>query len=94
MTTPRGYDRQVQDFTHQWPPVVEASYLYFDPVWMKQNHLEHYLTRFGITSDFDVRSVSVSVAQEFITKADEHKLFASRYYTNAAVDLTMLVVKR
>lgn len=92
--TPRGFDRQVQDFTHQWPPVVEATYLYFDPEWMKANRLDHYLTRFGITTNFEVRALNVSLTQEFLGKHDDHKLFAGRHYLNAAVDLTMLVVKR
>jgi hypothetical protein len=61
---------------------------------LKLNKLDHYIERFGINCDFDVRSVQVSVAPEFITKHDEHKMFASRYYTNAALDLMMLVVKR
>lgn len=92
--TPRGFDRQVQDFTHVWPPIVEASYLYFDQDWYKANKLEHYIEVHGIKCNFDVRPVNVSVSQEFLTKCDEHKLFAARYYTNAAVDMVVLVVKK
>lgn len=35
--------RAVQDPTHAWPPVCEASYLYFDRNWREQNMLTHYL---------------------------------------------------
>lgn len=92
--TPRGLDRQMQDFTHKWPPVVEASYLYFDQDWLKANKLDHYIEVNGIQCNFDVRPINVSVSQEFLTKCDEHKLFAARYYTNAAVDMVVLMVKK
>lgn len=93
-TTPRGYDRQVQDFTHKWPPVVEASYYYFNKDFYKQNKLEHYLELHGIRCDFDIRPMQASVTPEFALKNEEHKLFAMRNYTNAAVDLVVLVVKK
>lgn len=93
-TTPRGLDRQMQDFTHQWPPIVETSYLYFDQEWLKLNKLDHYIPQYGIQCSFEVRPMSVSVHPEFALKSDEHKLFASRYYTNASYDMVVLMVKR
>lgn len=93
-TTPRGFDRQVQDFTHKWPPVVESSYYYFNKEFYRSNKLEHYLDLYGIKCDFEVRPVQVSVTPDFAMKCDEHKVFATRYYTNVAVDLTVLMVKK
>jgi len=92
--TPRGFDRQVQDFSHKWPPVVEASYYYFSTEWYKANKLEHYLELHGVKCNFDVRPMQVSVTPEFAMKCEEHKLFAARNYTNAAVDLVVLMVKK
>lgn len=92
--TPRGFDRQVQDFSHKWPPVVEATYAYFNMDFYKQNKMEHYLELHGIKCDFDVRPLQASVVPEFAMKCEEHKLFAMRYYTNAAVDLVVLMVKK
>ncbi len=94
LVTPRGHDRQVQDFTHQWPPIVEASYFYFCKEWLDKNNLSHYRTLYGITADFEIRPVSVSVTPEFAGRNEEHKVFAIRNYTNAATDLVVLVVKR
>jgi predicted SAM-dependent methyltransferase len=93
-TTPRGFDRQVQDFSHKWPPIVEASYYYFDKKWLEANKLTHYRELHGIECDFEARPTTVSVTPEFAMRADEHKLFAIRNYTNAAVDLVVLMVKR
>lgn len=93
-TTPRGFDRQVQDFSHKWPPVVEASYYYFNLDFYVQNKMEHYLTLHGVKCNFDVRPMQISVTPEFALKSEEHKMFALRNYTNAAVDLVVLMVKR
>jgi len=93
-TTPRGFDRQVQDFSHKWPPVVEASYFYFNKEFYKQNKLEHYIELHGIKCDFDVRPMQISVTPEFALKNEEHKTFAIRNYTNASVDLAVLMVKK
>lgn len=92
--TPMGLDRMVQDFTHKWPPVVTASYYYFDQAWLKEQGLGHYATLHGITADFEIRPVQIGVAPEFVTRSDEAKVFAIRNYTNAPVDLVVLVVKK
>lgn len=92
--TPRGFDRQVQDFTHKWPPIVENSYFYFSKEWYKVNKLEHYIEANGINCDFEVRPMQVTVSGDFALRSDEHKLFAIRNYTNAPVDLVVLMVKK
>ena len=92
--TPRGFDRQVQDFTHKWPPVVESTFFYFDHEFYKLNKLEHYLELHGIKCNFEARPIEATVSQEFATRSDEQKMFAVRHYMNAAMDLIVLVVKR
>lgn len=92
--TPRGFDRQVQDFSHKWPPIVPATYFYFDKNWLEVNKLSHYRELHGISCDFEPRPMTITVTPDFATKSDEHKLFAIGQYTNAAVDLVVLMVKR
>jgi hypothetical protein len=92
--TPLGYDRQVQDPSHKWPPVVIGTYLYFDAAWLEANKLSHYRELHGINCDFEMRPTEVGVTPEFALRGDEAKMFASRQYMNAATDLMMLVVKK
>ena len=92
--TPRGFDRQVQDFSHKWPPIVQASYCYYDKEWYKANKLEHYIELHGIACNFEVRPMQISVTPDFATRPDEHKMFAINYYSNVAVDLVVVMVKR
>lgn len=91
--TPRGFDRQVQDFSHKWPPLVEGSYYYYSKKFYKENNMMHYIDMYGIECDFEVRPVNVSVTADFAMRNDEHKIFATRNYANVAVDLTVLMVK-
>lgn len=92
--TPLGFDRQVQDLSHKWPPVVPASYLYFDQQWLKANGLDHYSVLHAINCDFEVRPLNATVAPEFVSRSDEFRAMAMQHYKNGAVDLTVLVVKR
>jgi SAM-dependent methyltransferase len=92
--TPRGYERQVQDLSHEWPPIVIGSYLYYDRAWLRANKLDHYIELFGINCDFEPRPLEVSVSQEFSAKSLEHRIFAINHYANAPVDLVLLMVKR
>ena len=39
----------IQDPTHQWPPIAEAAYYYFNKAWRERGGLQHY----GIDCDFD-----------------------------------------
>lgn len=43
--------RSVQDFSHQWPPICEASFLYFNKGWREQNRLTHGV--YAMKCDFD-----------------------------------------
>jgi len=92
--TPYGYDRQVQDPTHKWPPVVDATYLYFDKQWLHANGLSHYIEMLGIECDFQVQPLSASVAPEFGGRSDQFKMMAVKQYRNGGYDLVVQVVKR
>lgn len=92
--TPRGFERQVQDISHEWPPVVIGSYWYYNREWLKLNKLDHYIDLYGYHCNFEIRPLEVSVSPEFQTKSMEHRIFAINHYTNAPVDLVVLMVKK
>ncbi len=39
----------IQDPTHEWPPLCESSFLYFDKSWREKTNLGHY----NVSCDFD-----------------------------------------
>lgn len=70
------------------------SYYYFDRTWIRMNKLDHYIELLGLDCDFEVRPLEMSVTEEFQVRPLEHKLFATRHYANAPVDLIVLLVKK
>jgi predicted SAM-dependent methyltransferase len=62
--TPLNHWRQVQDFDHKWPPIVMASYKYFDEKWLETQKLSHYRKLHGITCDWRLDHEGVVVPQE------------------------------
>jgi len=81
--------RAIQDYTHQWPPLSEASFLYFNKEWRKLNKLEHY----DVKCDFDF-SYNYIISGQWISRSDETKFFAVSNYINAVPDLQVILVKR
>jgi len=79
----------VQDPTHQWPPVAEASYLYFNKAWRDQCGLQHY----GIGCDFDL-DFAFQLAPELQQRSQQEKQFAARFYVNAINELTATLRRR
>ena len=81
--------RASQDPTHKWPPVSEASYLYFNKQWRDMNKLSHY----NIKCDFDF---NYGYAQDNVwsSKSQETRDFANKHYTNVILDLQVVLVKR
>lgn len=81
--------RAIQDPTHEWPPVCEASFLYFNKKWREDNKLDHY----NIKSDFDY-TYGYSIHPQWIPRNDETKQFAVANYINAVADLQVTLTKR
>ena len=81
--------RSIQDPTHEWPPLCEASFLYFNKGWREQNKLTHYLGK----ADFDF-SYGFSLTPEWGVRNDEAKAFAVRSYSNTVTDIQVVLVKR
>lgn len=80
--------RSVQDPTHQWPPVCEASFLYFNKSWREQNKLDHY----DIHSNFDF-TYGYSLNPAWANRNDELKQFAIANYTNGVMDVHVTMTK-
>jgi hypothetical protein len=83
--------RSIQDYTHEWPPVCEASFLYFNKNWREQNKLEHYL---DASCDFDFTYGYGVSNSSFTSRSDETKAFAISHYNNVADDLQVVLTKR
>jgi hypothetical protein len=83
--------RSVQDFTHEWPPVCEASFLYFNQPWREANKLTHGL--YDIHCDFDF-TYGYAMDPTWASRQDEARNFAIRHYWHTVSDLYVTVVKR
>ena len=82
--------RATQDYTHEWPPISESSYLYFNKGWREQNKLTHYLTG---ACDFDF-TYGYHLDQETSTKNAEAQQFWTRHYVQSVNDLSVTLTKR
>jgi len=82
-------NRAIQDPTHQWPPVCEQSFLYFNAKWMEDNKLQHY----GIKCDFDF-SYGYSMDPDVAVRNAEYQQYAIKHLSNSALDLHVTLTKR
>lgn len=81
--------RAIQDPTHQWPPIAESSYLYFNKEWRKSNKLDHY----DVKCDFDF-SYGYIPDPESSLRNSETQAFWFKHYVNSILDLQVTLVKR
>jgi predicted SAM-dependent methyltransferase len=79
----------VQDPTHQWPPIAETSYNYFNKAWRDLAGLQHY----GIDCDFDL-NFRFQLNPELQGRPPKDQQFAARFYVNAVKELTALLTRR
>lgn len=84
-------DRMFQDFTHQWPPVVVGSFLYFNRKWREAQKLEH--GEYAIDADFDF-TYGYTLHPAIAKRDAEYKQHAVQFYPNAATDLIVTLTKR
>lgn len=80
--------RAVQDFMHAWPPVCEASFLYFNKEWRKLNRIDY-----PMVCDYDY-AFGYSVDQETANRNEETRAFWIKHYGNTATDLQVTLTKR
>lgn len=83
--------RATQDFTHQWPPVSEETYLYFNKAWREANKLNHGY--YDSNCDFDF-TYGYGIDGAWTIRNDESRNFAMRHYWNVINDLWVTLIKR
>ena len=88
--TPLG-DRALQDATHEWPPIVCGSYLYYNKEWRRQNKLEH--GDYVCTADFDY-TYGYALDNDVALRNADFQAYAIKFYHNAALDLYVTLKKR
>lgn len=88
--TPCG-DRALQDVTHEWPPIVTGSYLYYNQQWLKDNKLVHgdYVTK----ADFDY-AYAYGMHPSVAMRNAEYQQYALTHLNNAASDLWVTLTKK
>lgn len=77
-----------QDPTHV-RAISEFSFLYFNKVWREQNKLDHY----GIKSDWDF-TYGYQMSPEWVSRSEEARVFAMKYYINVISDIHVVLTKR
>lgn len=80
--------RAWQDPTHV-RAISEATFLYFNQEWLKNNRLNHY----KVTADFDF-SYGYSIDPAWQNRNEEARAFAIRHYINVVSDIQVLLKKR
>jgi len=81
--------RAIQDPTHAWPPVCEASYLYFNKKWREDNKLDHY----PLVCDFDW-TCGYGIDAEVSLRSEDYQRYAVKHYINSVLDLQVVLTKR
>ncbi len=80
--------RAVADPTHQWPPIVEQSYLYYSKRWRVDNKLDHY----PIWCDFEL-DLRYVFAPEVAFPDDTARALGMRHYLGVIDDLECILKK-
>ncbi|HET7843124.1 MAG TPA: methyltransferase domain-containing protein [Xanthomonadales bacterium] len=82
-------DGAVQDPTHEWPPLVEQSFFYFDREARTKLNIQHY----GIKADFQVQ-IGIAFLPEWAQRPQAERMFALRHFHNVASEITAFLTKR
>lgn len=90
LIVPMG-DRCFQDYTHQWPPVVPGSFLYFNKDWREANKLTH--GEYALNCDFDY-TYGHALMPDIAVRNAEYQAFAVTHYANAASDLHVTLTRK
>lgn len=87
--------RAYGDPTHQWPPVSEFSFFYWDRKWRLENapHTDKSNWDQGLDCDFEV-TWGYGLDPMLESKNEEYKTFAINFYKEAAKDIHAALIKR
>jgi hypothetical protein len=82
-------DGAAQDPTHEWPPVLEASFNYFNRARREEMFVGHY----PIVCDFDIQ-LGVRYEPHWASRPDAERLTALQRFNNVAYELIAKLTKR
>lgn len=88
--TPLG-DRALQDATHEWPPIVAGSFLYYNKAWRDANKLNH--GDYAAEVDFDY-TYGYALHPTVASRNADFQQYAVQFYNNAASDLHVTLTRR
>jgi SAM-dependent methyltransferase len=80
--------RAIQDPTHEWPPICEETFLYFNEPWRKANKLDHYPVRCNFNFHW-----GDAWAQDWMGRSDDSRAFARRHYNGVISDIHVTLEK-
>lgn len=83
--------RAIQDFTHEWPPIAESSFLYFNKGWRDQNKLVH--GHYAMKCDFDF-VYGYALDADLQVRNVEFQRHAVKSDINAVADLIVTLTRR
>ena len=73
LLTPYAFGHMaVQDFTHEWPPIVPDSYFYFDAEWRKANGMEQW--KYKMECNFLMTSCNFILTDKTRIMTDKDKI--------------------
>jgi SAM-dependent methyltransferase len=83
--------RAYGDPSHQWPPICEWTFLYFNKGWRETNLLTHGM--YDMKCDFDF-SYGYALDQDLTVKNNDYQQMAIKHYNNAVMDIHLTLTKR
>jgi predicted SAM-dependent methyltransferase len=84
--------RAIQDWTHAWPPIHEASLYYLSKAWRDANKLGHY---HPLKCDFEASwGFSFGAGSTWAAREESARGFALMHYQNVADDLYITLTKK
>lgn len=81
----------IQDFSYEWPPISEQSYLYTNKKWREENKKD--VSPYPVIVDFDF-TINYSVRPPYGQKAEEARNFALTHYWEVISDMQVVLIKR
>ena len=82
--------RAIQDYTHEWPPIVEQSFDVFNRAFRESNKLSN--RAYPKVANFSISGGYV-FDPETAGKSDDVRPFWVKHYNNAVTDLQMVLTK-
>jgi hypothetical protein len=80
--------RSVSDPMTKWPPLCEASFVYYNEEWRKNERIDY-----GITCDFDF-GYGFGLDADIQIRNQEYQQQAIKHWNNAAIDLHVTLTRK